>query len=346
MKNCPKCGDPVQKGETFCGKCGEPIPVGDKKPDSSKQPTAPAVQEPKKKKKLWPIFLATTVIVFIIGIVCIMYLTGIVGKGVTVKKYVQNTQTDFNKVVEDIGKLDNNLTYESKAETEEEIKKEVDAMKTEIESVDRLKEDAQKAKNNLGIQKVTKDTEELNKNLKEFYDNVDSSMTTRRSVVNYFYQTQILADKMIKASGATDTTGQAQDFIQISNNLQQFKFALDTAVADFENVETPDILKDLHKADIEMLKQISKHLGDMVLALQRWDDVGFTSSYNRFESTMNEYDTKISKQYQKKLDEEFTKLNNVLGELNTKKDTIEDQYSTFKGKYRIEGAVLDLIRAL
>jgi hypothetical protein len=115
-------------------------------------------------------------------------------------------------------------------------------------------------------------------------------------------------------------------------------------MADFESVEVPEMLKDLHQSDLNMLEQISKQLGDMVLALQRWDDVGFTASYNRFESTMNEYDTKISKQYQKKIGEEFTKLNGVLTELNQKKDTIEDQYSTFRGKYRIEGAVLDLIK--
>lgn len=358
MKNCPKCGDPVQKGETFCGKCGNIITAGNKKEGSStkktqstppqSQPTqaTPQQTDPKKKRKLWPLFLATTIIVLIIGVAAVMYLTGTLGKGVTIKKYIQNTQSDFNSVVEDIGKLDTHLTYESKAETEEEIKKEIDGMKTEIDNMDKLKENTKNSKSNLSIQKTNKDTEDLHKNLNDFYDSIDTSMTKRKSVVNYFYQTQILADKMVKASGASNQTGQAQDLIEIANNLQQFKYALDSAIADFESVEVPEMLKDLHEADIDMLQKISKSLGDMVLALQRWDDIGFTSAYNRFDSALNEYDTKISKQYQKKLDEEFGKLNNVLGELNAKKDTIEDEYSTFRGKYRIEGAVLELLKSL
>jgi len=358
MKNCPKCSDPIAKGETFCGKCGNIITTGDKKPGSTtpkaqNAPSTPAPAQtaapapgPQKKKKLWPIFLATTFFVLIAAVISFLFLFGVFGKGATIKKYVQNTETDFNTVVEDIDKLDKNLTYESTAETEEEIKVEIDGMKTEIDSIDKLKENAKNAKSNLSIQKTNSDTEGLHNNLNDFYNNIDTSMTKRRSVVNYFYQTQILADKMVKAAGATDESGQAQDLIEIANNMQQFKFALDTAIADFEAVEVPKMLSDLHEADIDMLKKISKSLGDMVLALERWDDVGFTSAYNRFDSALNEYDTKISKQYQKKLDEEFGKLNNVLGELNTKKDAIEDEYSTFRGKYRIEGAVLNLLKAL
>lgn len=359
MKNCPKCGDPVAKGETFCGKCGAIIPSGKEKDKEGSAPTkaqntpptppAPpqaSSTEPKKKKKLWPIFLATTVIVLIAAVIVFMFLFGVFGKGATIKKYVQNTEPDFKTVVEDIDKLEKNLTYESTAETEDEIKAELNTMKTEIENIDRLKENAKKAKNNLGSQKTNKDTEELHQNLNDLYDQIDSSMTTRRSVVNYFYQTQILADKMVKASGATNETGQTQDLIEIANNLQQFKYALDAAIADFEGVEVPAMLQELHTADIDLLQKISKSLGDMVLALQRWDDVGFTSAYNRFDSALNEYDTKISKQYQKKLDEEFGKLNNVLNELNEKKDMIEDDYSGFRGKYRIEGAVLNLLHAL
>lgn len=358
MKNCPKCGDPVAKGETFCGKCGALIPSGEEKkgPTSEKSNTPPASPtppqtppssvQPKKSRKLWPIFLATTVIVIIAAIIGLLFLFGILGKGAAIKKYVQNTEPDFKTVVENIDKLEKNLTYESTAETEEEIQAELDTMKTEIESIDKLTESTRKAKTNLETQKTNKDTEELHNNLNEFYDQIDTSMTTRRSVVNYFYQTQILADKMVKASGATDESGQAQDLIEIANDLQQFKYALDAAIADFESVEVPEMLQELHDSDIDLLKKISKSLGDMVLALQRWDDVGFTSAYNRFESTLNEYDTKISKQYQKKLDEEFGKLNNVLNELNIKKDAIEDDYSSFRGKYRIEGAVLNLLHAL
>ncbi len=357
MTNCPKCGDPVQKGETFCGKCGNIIATGDK--DSKEVapnqnvPATPApaqtttsTPEPKKKRKLWPIFLATTFFVLIVAMIGFLFLLGIFGKGATIKKYVQNTEPDFKAVVEDIDKLEKNLIYESTAETAEEIKEEIDSMKLEITNIDKLKEDSSKAKNNVGIQKTIKDIEKLNNNLSEFYNQIDSSMTTRRNIVDYFYRTQILAEKMIKASGATEETGQTQDLIQIADNLYQFKIALDTAIAEFEMVEVPEELKELHEADVEMLKKLSKSLGDMITTLKNWDDVGFTSAYNRFESTMNEYDTKISKQYQKKLDEEFGKLNNVLNELNAKKDAIEDDYSNFRGKYRIEGAVLNLIKSL
>lgn len=355
MKNCPKCGDPVQKGETFCGKCGnvitkEGIKSNSNNPTNKNTPATPApaqnTSSVKPKKKLWPIFLATTVFVLITAIIGFMFLFGILGKGATIKKYVQNTETDFKSVVTAINALQKDLTYESTAETEDEIQTEIDTMKTEIANIDKLVEETKAAKSNLQLQETVSDTEELDKNLNEFYDLINTSMTTRRNVVNYFYQTQILADKMVKAAGTTDETGQAQDLIEIANNLQQYKYALDTAIADFEAVEVPEILEDLNKADIELLKKISKSLGDMVLALQRWDDVGFTSAYNRFDSTLNEYDTKISKQYQKKLDDEFAKLNNVLNELNNKKDMIENDYSEFKGKYRIEGAVLNLLHAL
>jgi cell division protein FtsB len=357
MTNCPKCGDPIQKGETFCGKCGNIITAGDEKSKKTTPaqnvPATPApaqtitpTPEPKKKRKLWPIFLATTFFVLLVAIIGFLFIFGVFGKGATIKKYVQSTEPNFSTVVEDINKLEKNLTYESTAETEEEIKAEIDSMKKEINNVDKLKEDVQKAKNNLGVQKTVKDTADLHKNLNEFYDQIDSTMTTRKNIVDYFYQTQILAEKMVKASGATEETGQAQDLIQIADNLYQFKIALDTAIAEFEMVEVPEELKELHTADIDMLKKMSKNLGDMVTTLKNWDDVGFTSAYNRFESTLNEYDTKISKQYLKKLDEEFGKLNNVLNELNTKKDAIEDDYSSFKGKYRIEGAILDLLKNL
>ncbi len=356
MTNCPKCGDPVQKGETFCGKCGNIITADNKADKSAPAQNVPTTEvpaqttasapEPKKKRKLWPIFLATTFFVLIVAIIAFLFLFGIFGKGATIKKYVQNTEPNFSTVVEDTDKLEKNLTYTSTAETEEEIKEDVDRMKTEIDNIDKLKEDSQKAKNNLGIQKTVKDTADLNKNLNDFYDQIDSSMTTRKKIVDYFYRTQILAEKMVKASGATNETGQTQDLIQIADNLYQFKIALDTAIAEFEMAEVPDELMELHTADVDMLNKMSKNLGDMVTTLKNWDDVGYTSAYNRFESTINEYDTKISKQYQKKLDEEFTKLNNVLNELNTKKDAIEDEYSTFRGKYRIEGTVLNLIKSL
>lgn len=346
MKNCPKCNDPVQEGETFCGKCGSLIPTG--KQTNGKQEAntpAPATIAP-KKRKLWPI-LVTISTVILIGVICIiLYFVGILGKGVTIKKFVENTNPDFKKVVEDTGKLEKNLTYESKAQTEEETKKEVGAMKKEIDSIDALKADAEKAKTTLGLQKSIKDTKELNKNLNDFYDSVISSMTTRKGIVDYFYQTQILADKMLRASGTMENSSASQDTTQVTNSLQQFKFALDNAIADFENVNAPEILKAMHKSDIDMLKQISKELSDMVLALQKMDSVGFNSSYTRFTSTLNEYDTKVSKKYKDILDPEFKKLNGVLGDLNKKKDVIEDQYSTFKGKYKIEGTILNLSKGL
>ena len=135
MTNCPKCNDPVQEGETFCGKCGTLIPTGKEKASEAKpQGTKPAETPPaaakpaKKKRKLWPIFLVGGILIFIGIIVAGLLLVGfnMLGKSAAIKEYINNTKPDFEKVVEDIGKLETNLTYESNAQTAEETKKEVD----------------------------------------------------------------------------------------------------------------------------------------------------------------------------------------------------------------------------
>lgn len=346
MDKCPKCKDPVQPGETFCGKCGTPIPAKKTvaKPTTSAPPPQPK-EETQKKKSIWLILLIIVVVGFFVGALVIgIFIAGfaILGDSGDTKKYVENTQEDFNTVVKNLGQLETELTYESTAETEEEIQEETDAMEKELDNIDKLKSSAETAKKNASLQKTTKDTEELNNNLNKFYDDIISDMDKRRSVVNYFYQTQVLADKIVRASGSADSTSSSQDLAAISNDLQQFKFTLDTAIADFEDIEAPEILKNVQTTDIKMLKQISSNLGDMVLALQRYDDVGFISSYSRFESTLNEYNTKVYKEYQKKLDPEFQKLNQSLSDLYSQKDVIEDQYSNLRGKHNISGNALKL----
>lgn len=345
MDKCPKCKDPVQEGETFCGKCGTLIPTK-KETDTTKNiPASPekTPAEPEKKKKYWPIILTVIIVGFFVGILVVgLFIAGfgLLGSNEDTKKYVKNTQDDFKAVTDSLGQLEVSLAYESTADTEEEIKEETDAMKKEMDNIDKLNSDANNAKNNLAAQKTTKDTEELNTNLNNFYDKIISDMGHRRSIIDYFYQTQILADKIVRASGSADSTTDSQDLAQITNDLQQFKFALDTAIADFEDIVAPEILKEVHESDIKMLKQISKNLGDMVLALQRYDDVGFVSSYSRYESTLNEYNTKVYKEYQEKLNPEFQKLNEALVELNNEKDVIEDQYSKLRGEFNIAGNVL------
>lgn len=349
MKNCPKCEDPVQENETFCGKCGTLIPTEGEESDASKTPTTSSEkpqEEPEKKKKIWLIILVICIIGFFVGVMVIgLFFAGfnLLGVNEDTKKFVTNTQDDFKTVTNDLGQLEVSLTYESTADTEEEIKAETEAMKKEIDNIDKLTTDTNTAKKNLAIQKTTKDTEKLNNDLNSFYDKILSEMEHRRSIINYFYQTQVLADKIVRASGSADSTSDSQDLTQITNDLQQFKFTLDTAIADFEDITPPEILEDVHKTDIKMLKQISKNLGDMVLALQRYDDVGFVSSYSRYESTLNEYNTKVYKEYQDKLNPEFQKLNESLSDLNKQKDEIEDQYAKLKGEFNISGSILKLL---
>ncbi|NQV12972.1 MAG: zinc ribbon domain-containing protein [Parcubacteria group bacterium] len=338
MSNCPKCKDPIEEGETFCGKCGEQLgkPAVSSSTPVGETPTSAAPNQPPKKKKTWLYLLLGCLGLSVIGgiIVIIMFFAGAFGfKSWQIKDYVQAVKPDFEQVKTDIAALDANLTYKSDAETEEEIEAEAEKWKKELANTTTARQNAETAKSEVESIKVPSDVSGLNENLKSCYSDLIPGLEKREKFEKYFIADQEIGDRLMRASSFSDDT---TDINEIISEFQQFKFNLDQAIADFEVVEVPDELKSIHDGDIKNLKQVSSAIGDMVLALQRWDDVGFNSSYNRFISVLDEYDKRSKKQSKEILDPEFKKLNSVITDFNTKKDSLEDEISGLVAEYNIE----------
>lgn len=339
MSNCPKCKDPIEQGETFCGKCGEsltPESVQAKTPASTPPAAAPSAAAPPKKKKTWLYLLLGCLGVSVIGgiIVIIMFFAGALGfKSWQIKDYVEAIKPDFEQVKTDVAALDANLTYKSDAETDKEIEAELEKWKKELTNTTKAKQDAEAARSEVESIKVPGDVSGLNEKLKSCYGDLIPGLTKREKFEKYFIADQEIGDRLVRASSFSDD---ATDMNQIINEFQQFKFNLDQAIADFETVETPKELEKIHDTDIKSLKQVSSAIGDMVLALQRWDDIGFNSSYNRFISVLDEYDKRSKKQSKEILDPEFKKLNSTITDFNTKKDGIEDEIAGLVAEYNIK----------
>jgi len=333
MEKCPKCNDPIEAGETFCGKCGGQL----SEPAKSATPSPEVPQTPvKKKKKTWLYIVLGCLGVSLIGavVVIILFFAGVVGfKSLQIGDYVKKVKPDFETVKDDVTALDANLTYKSEAGTDEEIEKELETWRKELENTTKTKQDAEQAKNNLGGLKVPSDLNNLHNNLTNCYNNLIPGIQKREKFAKYFIADQEIGDRLVKASSFSEN---ATDYNQIINEYQQFKFNLDQAVADFEVVETPEELKKIHDDDIKSLKKVSSALGDMILALQRWDDIGFNSSYNRFDSVLDEYDKRSKKQAKEILDPEFKKINGTITDFNSKKDVIEDEISGLVAEYNIK----------
>lgn len=339
MANCPKCKDPIEQGETFCGKCGEQLGkpvVSSPTPAGKTSAGVTATQPPKKKKKTWLYLLLGCLGLSVIGgiIVIIMFFAGAFGfKSYQIKDYVTAVKPDFEQVKTDVAALDSNLTHKSDAVTEKEIEVETEKWKKELTNTTKTKQDAETAKSEVESIKVPSDVSGLNEKLKSCYSDLIPGLTKREKFEKYFIADQEIGDRLVRASSFSDD---ATDMNQIINEFQQFKFNLDQAIADFEKVETPEELEKIHDTDIKSLKQVSSAISDMVLALQRWDDIGFNSSYNRFVDVLDDYDKRSKKQSKEILDPEFKKLNKVITDFNSKKDSIEDEFSGLVAEYNIK----------
>ena len=292
MNKCPKCNDPIEQGETFCGKCGKQLTAVVEKTTptpAAKVGGSEKTATPPKKKKLWLFLLFGCLGVSLIGgiVVIIMFFAGAFGfKSWQIRDYVKAVKPDFEQVKTDVAALEANLTYKSDAETEEEIQAEMSKWKKELENTTKARQDAETAKSETESVKVPSEVSSLNEKLKSCYSDLVTGLVKREKFAKYFIADQEIGDRLVKASSFSEDT---TDINQIINEYQQFKFNLDQAIVDFEKTETPEELKTIHDDDVKSLKQVSSAVGDMILALQRWDDVGFNSSYNRFLSVLDDY---------------------------------------------------------
>lgn len=333
MEKCPKCSDPIEPGETFCGKCGGQLT----ETAQVATPVAEASQAPaKKKKKTWLYVVLGCLGLSVIGavVVIILFFAGVLGfKSMQISDYVKKAKPDFETVKNDVAVLDANLNYKSDAETDKEIEKESETWKKELTNTTKAKQDAETAKNNLGGLKVPSDVSGLHNDLTSCYNDLIPGLQKREKFAKYFIADQEIGDRLTNASSFSEDS---TDYNQIINEFQQFKFNLDQAIADFEAVETPEELQKIHSDDLASLRKVSAAIGDMILALQRWDDIGFNSSYNRFVSVLDEYDKRTKKQAKEILEPEFKKINGTITDFNGKKDTIEDKISGLVAEYNIK----------
>jgi len=333
MANCPKCGDPIAPGETFCGKCGAPIHVQQtaQTPPAGGQPT-PAAPKGGSKKMLWIILAVVAVIIVFV----VLWATGVLGGSAAVKNYVVNTAPDFESVSSNLANLDKALTYESSGDVEQDLQE----METELSEIDNTKAAVSTAQANLDQQRVTAPVQQLDTDLRSFYSSLATDLEYRYDIVNYFYTAEEIGDRIARSVEDEDYT----DIYSIREGFDSLKDAIDSAVLDLEDMEVPEVLQEVHQTDIDILKRMSDILGDMVREIDMMDDVGLTASLSQFEGLMSEYDTKVTQQYTEILEPEFADLNQTMENQIQAKDGIEDQYSQLKGKYNIKTSVLDFIK--
>jgi len=344
MANCPKCNDPIAPGETFCGKCGNSIPVQPAQttpptpspatsppttPPPATPPTAaqPAAYTPKpggKKTWLW----VGIAVAAVVAILLVLWGAGLLGGSAAVANYVQNTQVDFQSVVDKLGQLDKALTYESSGDSEQDM----EDMKAEIDNIQAAQSAISTAEANLNNQRVVSQVANLDGLLKSFYSAAKADLEYRYEIVNYFYTSEEIGDRLARAAGESNY----ESMTEIQEGFRQLKYALDEAIVELEDMDVPDALQTMHDSDIELLKRMSTILGDIVQEIQDYDEVGLLASFSQFESLMNEYETQTTEQYAETLEPEFAGLNEGLQNLLSTKDAIEDEYSNLKGKYNIK----------
>lgn len=330
---CPKCGDPIEAGETFCGKCGTPLSIqsqsGGQAPLAGSSPvgTPSAGSQPKSKKMLWIILGAAAAVI----VVLVLWLTGVFGGSAAVTKYLKNTQPEFQAVVDNMNKLNKALTYETTGDSEKDIanlQKEVDQIKATQAATD-------VAGTKLATQNPTKEVATLDKDLHDFYKQLQADLANRYDIMNYFLTSEKIGDDLTRSAGNNENL---TDMVQVQEAFRQLKYVLDQSVAEFEKISVPAALKEIHDSDIKILKDMSKILGDMVAEISNQDSVGLTASFTQFDKLTSEYDTKVTKKYQEILEPEFAAMNKALEKDTAMKDKIEDEFSKFKGKYNIQGA--------
>jgi len=333
MANCPKCGDPVSPGETFCGKCGAPIPVQPAGQAAPQTPSpAPVASGGGKKTWLWVgLAVAAVAVVFII-----LWVTGVFGGSAAVKNYVNNTAPDFQMVSDNLAKLDKALTYESSGDVDQDLEE----METELGNIEATLASVNSAKGILDEQRVTSPVRNLDADLRSFYDSLQTDMEYRYEIVDYFYTAEEIGNRIARSVEGDDYT----DIYSVREGFDSLKDSIDSAVLDLEDMEVPEVLQTVHQNDIDILKRMSNILGDMVKEIDMMDDVGLTASMSQFEGLMSEYDTKVTQQYTEILEPEFASLNETLENQMKMKDQIEDEYSQLKGKYNIKSQVLDFIK--
>lgn len=330
MGNCPKCNDPIAPGETFCGKCGSPLPV---------QPNAGSANSPgvststgqKNKTWLWVSLVLGVVVVSLL----VLWMTGLLGGGAAVSKYIDVAAPDFQIVSDDMDKLDQALTYETSGDAEKDIAE----LEAELADIDSTLSAVSTAKVDLDSLRVTSPLQKLDTDLKDFYNKLSTDLDYLREIVVYFYTSEKIGTKVAAAAGDSDYA----DIYEVQEGFRQLKYAIDEGVADLQEVEVPVSLQEFHDSDVEILQQMSNILGDMIKEIEIMDDVGLTASLSQFESLMNQYDTKVAKQYVDILEPEFASLNESLANCQDKKDVIEDELARLKGKFNIESAALNFI---
>lgn len=108
---CPKCGNEVQEGSSFCGNCGAGI--AGKAPNTAGVATAAAtIATTKAGKKKGPIAIAAAVVVVILAVIVGMNAFG--GSGVEVKSSTEAyTWEELSKISDEIGRAsDENAAVE------------------------------------------------------------------------------------------------------------------------------------------------------------------------------------------------------------------------------------------
>ncbi len=348
--NCPKCNDPIAQGEYFCGKCGNPLqgmgqsnqpasnPVPPPpnttptQPGSVSVPPAQTPNQPTKqgslKKTLW-IILGVVVVVILLAI---LWATGVFGGSAAVKIYVVETEPDFSEVANTLDELDTAINFESTGDVDKDLKQ----GKEEVDNISNAQDSIIDAERNLANQKVSSSVKKLDSDLSSFYKQVREDLDYRYEIANYFYISEKIGDDLARSSGFEDVDMETADYGTIEDSFQQLKDSIDDGIADLEDMDVPEVLKDIHESEIDTFKKLSDSLGAMVVAMKNFDDVGLLAAASQFDSLVNEYETKISTDQLDDLEPEQASLNDALEELIDQKDAIEAEYLVLKEKYRIK----------
>lgn len=324
---CPKCGDPIEAGETFCGKCGTTLSIQSNGGGQAPLTSKPAGGLLQNKKMIWIILGA----VVAVTVVLLLWLMGVFGGSAAVTKYLKNTQPEFQTVTDNMNKLNKALSYQTTGEAEKDIA----TLQTEVDQIKATQAAVDVASTKLDTQTPTSEVATLDKDLHDFYKQLKSDLATRYENMNYFLTTEKIGDDLARSTGSSENL---TDMTKVQEAFRQLKYVLDQSVAEFEKIPVPAALKEIHTTDIKILKDMSKILGDMVAEISNQDSVGLTASFTQFDKLTTEYDTKVTKKYQEILEPEFAAMNKALEKDTATKDKIEDEFSKFKGKYNIKGA--------